>query len=237
MSTRDRVVAVVTADVINSSRYSREERRKLDRVLRQAFADTERRFPKAIHTTLAFRITAGDEFQCVIADIAQAFAIVTYLRATAATGGLRPPVRFRASIGVGRMSTPKRVSSYEEDGPAFLKSRQGLDDMAKGRGPVRWTKLVTGAPELDEPADAVLCLADYVQQAWTVPQCEAIRWSLLGLTREEIGKRLRVAHQNVTKRLQAAGWPNFEVAATFLRRTLERASDTLKGVQATDAPR
>lgn len=232
-----RLVAVVTADIIGSSSYSRDDRRKVDRVLRNAFADTERRFPRSMQTRMAFRITAGDEFQCVIADVAQAFTILTYVRAIAATGGLRPPVRFRASIGVGGMSTPKRASPYEEDGTAFANARHGLEDIVKGRGPLRWTKLVTGAMQLDEPADAVLCLSDYLQQGWTVPQWEAIRWSLLGLTREVIGKRLRIAHQNVTKRLLAAGWPHFEVAATFLRRSLETAPAALKRVQGKDAPK
>src|SRR5947207_8878355 len=44
-------------------------------------------------------------------------------------------------------------------------------------------------------------LADFIQQSWTVAQWEAIRWSLLGLTREAIARKLKVAHQNVTKRL------------------------------------
>ena len=226
-------IAVLTADVVGSSRYSSADRRKLDAVIRKAFTEVEHRFPDAIHTRLAFRITAGDEFQCVISDAPRAVDILTYLRAVVAASGLRPTVRLRASVGIGEISTPKRQNPYEEDGPAFVHARNGLEEIAKSRSPLRATKLITAVAEVDTAADAVLCLADFIQQSWTVAQWEAIRWSLLGLTREAIARKLKVAHQNVTKRLLAAGWPHFEVAAAFLRQLIER---TPKRVQKASAP-
>ena len=90
---------------------------------------------------------------------------------------------------------------------------------------------------MDAPVDAVLCLTDFIQQSWTVPQWEAVRWSLLGLTREGIASKLKVAHQNVTKRLLAAGWPHFEVAAAFLRDLIEQVTRTQERVQRPSAPR
>ena len=90
---------------------------------------------------------------------------------------------------------------------------------------------------MDDPADTVLCLTDFIQQSWTVPQWEAVRWSLLGLTREAIAAKLKVAHQNVTKRLLAAGWPHFEVAAAFLHELIERTARTPRRVQKASAPR
>jgi hypothetical protein len=230
-------VAVLTADIVGSSRYSSADRRKLDQVIRKAFADVERRFTDAIHTRLAFRITAGDEFQCVIAAAPHALDILAYFRAVVATGGLTPPVRLRASVGIGEISTPKRENPYEEDGPAFVRARTGLEAIAKARSPARDTTLVTGASDVDAAADAVLCLTDFVQRSWTIPQWEAVRWSLLGLTREAIARKLEVAHQNVTKRLLAAGWPHFEVAAAFLRDLIEKVTGTHRGVHRPSAPR
>jgi hypothetical protein len=162
-------VAVLTADVVGSSRYSSADRRRLDQVIRKAFADVEHRFPDAIHTRLAFRVTAGDEFQCVIADAQRAPDILAYCRAVVAASGLTPPVRLRASVGIGELSTPKRASPYEEDGPAFVRARNGLEEIAKARSPIRYTKLVTGVSEEDAAADAVLCLTDFIQRSWTVP--------------------------------------------------------------------
>jgi hypothetical protein len=230
-------VAVLTADVVASSRYSPADRRALDRIVRRAFADVERRFPGAIFTPLAFRITAGDEFQCVLAAPPRALDILTYFRALVVAGGLRPPIRLRAAVGIGAIATPRRNNPYEEDGPAFLRARQGLQALTGLRTPVRVTKLLTGDPDVDEAAEAVLSLTDFVQHSWTVPQWEAVRWSLLGMTREAIARKLEVAHQNVTKRLLAAGWPHLEVAAVFLRRAIEKAARTPEGVQPAVAPR
>jgi len=152
-------VAVVTADIIESSRYSQQDRRRLDGILRKAFEDVQQQFRDSIHTRMAFRITAGDEFQFVVSAIPQAFTVLMYLRALVAAGGLLPPIRFRASLGVGEISVPKRASPYEEDGAAFVRSRRGLEGIAKGGSRVRWTSLITGAPEVDSTADVVLCLA------------------------------------------------------------------------------
>src|SRR5438093_3358494 len=224
MPRRSRIVAVMTGDIVGSKRYSPKERQRLDRVLRAAFGDMEKRFPDAIHTRVAFRITAGDEFQCVLRDVPRALEILAYVRAVAATGGLRPPVRFRASVGVGEISVTRRTSPYEEDGTAFVRSRQGLDELDRQRSPKRWTKLLTGQKGIDSAADAVLCLADYLFERWTVPQWEAVRWTILGQTRQVIARKLGIAHQNVTKRLLAAGWPHLEPPLRFLNGLLREAS-------------
>ena len=224
-------VAVVTADIIGSTGYSAPDRRRIDALLRRAFRDAERRYPKAVHTRMAFRITTGDEFQWVMSDVSRTFDVLTYLRAVVASAGLVPAVRFRASIGVGGIAVSKRDSPYEEDGVAFARSRAGLEDIAKNRGPLRWTKLITGELRTDAAGDAVLCLADRLMQGWTTSQWEAVRWSLLGLKREQIAKRLNVAHQNVTKRLHAAGWLHFQVAVEFVRDLLGESAYPKKGAK------
>jgi hypothetical protein len=228
-------VAVVTADIIGSSRYSQQDRRRLDGILRRAFEEVERRFRDVIHTRLAFRITAGDEFQFVVSAIPEAFTVLMYLRALVAAGGFCHRL-FRASLGVGEIGVPARWP-VRRGRDAFVRSRRGLRDR-QGGSRVRWFAITEH--EIDSTADVVLCLVDYMLQSWTVPQWEAIRWSLLGLTREEIARKLRrpsasragrssgrgraqIAHQNVTKRLLAAGWPYFQVADAFLRRLLEEA--------------
>jgi len=231
-----RPIAVITADIVGSSSYSPQDRRSVDRILHAAFRETERRFPNSIHTGMAFRITAGDEFQCVIADIPQVLQILTYLRAVAATGGLDPPLHFRASIGIGTLSTRKRPNPYEEDGIAFVRARRGLERLDKGRGPTRWTVLATGNEDVDVAADAILSLADYVMEGWTVAQWGAVRWALLGLKRKEVARKLKIAHQNVTKRILAAGWLHVDLAFVLLGGLIAKAIGTHKRVQRPLAP-
>jgi hypothetical protein len=218
-----RVVAVITGDIIGSSLYSPADRRRVDRVLRSAFAEMQGRFPGVVDTKLAFRVTAGDEFQCVLRDVTRVLDVLLYLRALAAGGGLEPVLRFRASIGVGGVSVRGRAS-----GTAFARARQGLDAFGARPSPPRWTALVTGNSEVDEPAEAILGLADQLIQGWTVAQWQAVRWMLLGETRLVAARKLRIAHQNVSKRLLAAGWPYLQPSLGFLAQRLTRAAITLK---------
>jgi hypothetical protein len=186
---------------------------------------------------MAFRVTAGDEFQCVIADVPRVLQILTYLRAMTAAGGLTPPARFRASIGIGSLSTLKRANPYEEDGVAFLRARRGLEQLEKSRSPIRWTALITGDDDMDASADAILCLADYIMAGWTVAQWEAVRWALLGLKRKEMARKLKIAHQNVTKRILAAGWLQIDAAFAALATLIAKMIGTHSKVHRHIAPK
>ena len=213
------IVSVVTADIIKSRHYSPNLRKRVDSVIKRAFADLARKYPEAIHTRLAFRITVGDEFQCVFRDVPHSFDLLTYLRASVALSGVEPLIYFRAAIGVGGISISGKKNPYEEDGEAFARARHGLEQLKKRK---RSTTLITEKPEIDRVADLILSFTDRLQKNWTLPQWEAVRWSLLGLKREEISQKLNVAHQNVTKRLRAAGWQEFKQASQFLREVLEK---------------
>ncbi|MDQ1637542.1 MAG: hypothetical protein QOF62_881 [Pyrinomonadaceae bacterium] len=214
-----KLVSVITADIIHSRSYSPSLRRRVNTVIRRSFTDVARKYPKAVRTRLAFRITAGDEFQCVFFNVPDIFDLLTYLRASTATSGVEPLIRFRASIGIGGITVSSKSNSYEEDGEAFVRARTGLDQLKKQRQ--RLTKVVTGDAEVDKVADTVLLFLDHLQLNWTAAQWEAVKWSLLDLKREEIAKKIDVAHQNVTKRLSAAGWSQFREGSKFLRELLE----------------
>jgi hypothetical protein len=209
-----KLVSVVTADIIHSRRYSPQLRRRIDSAVKRAFNELSRKYPEAIHTKVAFRITVGDEFQCVFSDVPHGFDLLTYLRASVATNEIRPLVSFRAAIGVGGISVAGKSNPYEEDGEAFVRARRGLEQLKRRK---RLTTIITDKPEIDRVADLVLSFTDRLQKKWTIQQWEAVKWALLGLTREEISRKLKVAHQNVSKRLSAAGWLEFKEASQFLR--------------------
>lgn len=215
-------VSVLTADIVHSTHYSLSQRHQINQALLKSFKEIEERFPKAIYTPLAFRITAGDEFQCVFREVSQTFDILTYLRASVATSKIRPIIMFRTSIGVGKISVSGKSNPYEQDGPAFVRSRRGLEELYKTRQ--RLTRIVIDDLERARTMNVILLLLDRLQKNWTVPQWQAIKWSILGLTREEIAKKLHVAHQNVTKRLLAAGWQEFRLASELLREMLAKSA-------------
>jgi hypothetical protein len=136
---------------------------------------------------------------------------------------------FRSSIGIGEIAVENKKDSYSQDGKAFHRSRLGInffrDQKYKGK---RRTKILTGESTLDETLDMVLMYQDLLEEKWTRPQWEAIRWRLMLPTYEEIANKLGVAYQNVQKRLKAANWDEFNQGIEFVEKVL--TSHLKKGV-------
>ena len=112
-------VAVMTADIIHSTRYAKVERQRIDRILLKAFTEVNHVYPHALETKPAFRVTAGDEFQCVFADVPESFNIVTYLRCVCATSDLKPPLVLTFILtgypdGIGFLLAGKALVRYPE---------------------------------------------------------------------------------------------------------------------------
>ncbi len=214
-------VAVVTGDIIDSRKYAGSARTRLNNALTRGVQLATSTVPRVALTRLDFRITAGDEFQFVLKSPERALEMLILLRSILALESVTPPIRFRAAVGVGavkyRPSRSAAARPYEWDGPAFVRARSGLDVIKRQRSPERWTTIITGTPAVDVQVDVILGLADHLQRSWTSAQWEAIGWTMRGLKRHETARHLKVAHQNVSKRLNAAGWPAAATAMTYIR--------------------
>ena len=225
----ERIVAVVTCDIVRSQRYSTDQRRKIDTILKKEFATVSKIYKNAVHTPTSFNVTVGDEFQFVLSKVEKAYELTVYYRALVALADLTPMLSFRSSIGIGEIAVENKKDSYSQDGKAFHRSRAGInffrDQKFKGK---RRTKIITGDTALDETLDAILMYQDLLEEKWTRAQWEAIRWRLMLPTYEEIANKLGVAYQNVQKRLKAANWDEFNQGIEFVEKVL--TSHLKKGV-------
>lgn len=223
------IVAVVTADMISSRRYGKKARTELDRAVRQSFSP--RQLPGALRrfkvAATGFHITVGDEFQFVSKNLELVLPFVTHLRARLARLSIEPKPQFRASIGIGTVVLARSDNAYEQDGPAFVLSRRGLNALKEAsRGRDQLTTVVTGNPARDREFEAVLALMDHVQRRWTRQQFEAADLALQGATLLQSSAKIGVRYQNVHKRLRAAGWFEYKQAQDLLSEWLL----TLEGV-------
>lgn len=222
------ITAVVTADLVDSRRYGKKARTELDRVIRQSFAG--RQLPGALRpfrtAAAGFHITVGDEFQFASQGLGLILPFLTHLRARVVRLPVEPKPQFRVGIGIGTVTLARSDNAYEQDGPAFVMSREALNalkDATRGRGQL--TAMATGDAERDRELNTLLALMDYVQRRWTRPQFEAVDLALQGATLQQASVKLGVRHQNVHKRLRAAGWFEFNQAQELLAErlvTLER---------------
>ena len=220
MGARARTVAVVTGDLIRSRDYSASQRGRVNVALHRSFASAIHATGEKALTQLDFRVTAGDEFQFILGTPSQALDVILLMRSALSQESIKPMIRFRGSVGIGptkyRPAKGGESRPYEWDGPAFLLAREGLERIKRTRAD-RWTTIVTGRSDLNAELDVILGLIDELQRGWTAAQWEAIGWTLRGLTRQDTARRVKVAHQNISKRLSAAGWPSVERALAFAR--------------------
>lgn len=216
-----KIVAAVTCDIVRSQRYSTAVRKRIDSILKKEFAKVYKAYPNVIHTPTSFNITVGDEFQFVLSKFEKAYELTIFYRALVALADITPMVSFRSSIGIGEIAVENKKDSYSQDGRAFHRSRDGLNFFRsqKFRGRSR-TKIVTGDKGLDETLDLILMYQDLLEEKWTRPQWEAIRWRLMLPTYEEIAGKLGIAYQNVQKRLKAGNWEEFSKGMDFIEKVL-----------------
>ena len=93
----ERIVAVVTCDIVRSQRYSTEQRRKIDAILKKEFTTVSKTYQNAIHTPTSFNVTVGDEFQFVLSKVEKAYELTVFYRALVALADLPSMLSFRSS--------------------------------------------------------------------------------------------------------------------------------------------
>jgi hypothetical protein len=189
--------AVITADIVNSTRLSKAENKKLMKNLADIFQEHQHEF---------FR---GDSFQVFIKSPNEALQILLQTRTAAMklSGSSMPVADIRASIGIGQVKLP--VKSFQTaTGDVFILSGRAFDKMAK----MERTLIITN--EKNKAVNLGLKLVsefiDYLFQRLTFKQAGVVYELLLDRTQIETAKRLKKSQATVHKHAQAAGWPEIE---------------------------
>jgi hypothetical protein len=189
--------AVITADIVNSTRLSKAENKKLMKNLADIFQGHQHEF---------FR---GDSFQVFIKSPNEALQILLQTRTAAMklSGSSMPVADIRASIGIGQVKLP--VKSFQTaTGDVFILSGRAFDKMAK----TERTFIITN--EKNKAVNLGLKLVsefiDYLFQRLTFKQAGVVYELLLNRTQIETANRLKKSQATVHKHAQAAGWPEIE---------------------------
>lgn len=116
------IYAVLIADVMQSS-----SRRGIRGTLGEKLASASRQHLRRKLIKLPYSVTAGDEFQTVIASLTAVPAIILDLRTWF------QPLSLRIGIGIGRISDRIRPPVNRLGGEAFRMARQAIDGVKRGR--------------------------------------------------------------------------------------------------------
>jgi len=213
--------AVLTGDVVGSSRSGQTDRGELPALLRSASTSLRRAFSGAV--PLSIDVFRGDSWQLLVNEPSKILAIAVYFRASiiaSSLGGIRRDTRIAIAVGPVDFVPPRRVS--EGNGPAYQRSGRDLDAMHE---PQRMSFAWADDSGSEGNLGAVVRLLDALVQEWTAAQARAVIGRLEARTQAQIAQSWpkAISQQAVAKHLESAHWGAVGYA-------LEQAEKSLAGL-------
>lgn len=215
---RNKSYAVLTGDVVGSSKLTARDRKKLISALKNASRSVRKAFADAVPRDID--IFRGDSWQLIVTDPPKAIRIGLFMRAAFKSEWGNGKNDTRIAIGIGKVDFIPAGSISEGDGEAFRRSGTALERMKKN------TRMQLSLPDqsAEETANVILYLVDTIAMRWTNRQARAVTGALEGLTQDEIAKRWKqsTSQQNVAKHLSGSGWRGIENALLYIENTLKK---------------
>ncbi len=217
-----RLYAVVTGDIIGSSRMASPDRKRLLGVMQGASSALRSFLRDAV--PLEVDIFRGDSWQLLVARPEKALNAALYFRAFLMAKMAPKRVDTRLAIGVGSVDFVPGDRVSKGDGEAFRLSGRALETL-KG-----YYRMTFAFPEgTDEQVSlavkTVVCLMDALVMKWTPKQAQAVLAALEGKNQEEIGRGWPdgpISQQAVAQHLTKAGWHSLLHGISFVEKELVR---------------
>ncbi len=198
--------AVITGDLIDSTKYTSEE---LDTILDTVNQEFE--YFRSAHDT-DFKLFRGDSFQGIVLDPTIALDLVIAIK----TAVNKIPIKnkkisglpdFRIAIGIGTINL-KRESILESNGEAFQFSGKALDTM---KGDYPRLLLKTADDDLNDEFNVHFSLLDSVTSKWSMSSAEVIYYLHKGYKEVKIAETLGINQSAVNHRKKVANWDSISL--------------------------
>lgn len=205
------MIAVLTADLIDSSRYDKKTLAVIIKSLQEEFKEITKETQQNAH----FSLFRGDSFQGIVKDPAMALNIALRLKATVAKAQLdntkskamMPLGNVRIAIGIGEGDyAPDEILT--SNGEAFRLSGQSLDGMKKQHKKMSFCS--TDA-EINNEFLVSFAFLDSATDRWSVASSEVIYYLLKGLKEQQIADALDRSQAAINLRKKAASWDEIQL--------------------------
>ena len=228
MADRGKIYAVLTGDLVRSSRLTIADSKNAMAGLRRVAGEIGQQHPAAVVGRIdTFR---HDSWQLLLGQPALAFRIAVLMRAALKMeSDADTKYDTRVSIGIGRVELISKRRISDSRGPAFTDSGKGLDELvgqrlafsAEDDRPIRWQAVKNG----------IVPLLDCVVGDWTPTESRAVYGALKGWTQEETAgnwprqakTQKRPTRQAVSDSLVRAHWSAIEAVLRWLENEITQA--------------
>lgn len=190
------IQAVLTADIVNSTRLGYATERKLVKCLQQLLAAHRYEFYR------------GDSFQVYLKDAVAALqtALLCRTAAISIAGSASVAADIRMSIGTGKVRTPV-TSLGTAKGEAFVLSGRAFDELT-----ATGTRLVITSPNR-LANEGFQVIADYLNAIFkdmTGKQAGVIFELLKGEAQQAVAAKLKKSKSTIHQHMSAGRWPEME---------------------------
>jgi hypothetical protein len=211
----DKLYAVLTGDIVGSSRLSVKEFKSVKDCLKEASREMDNLCKSADSLVIGdIDFYRGDGWQLLFAQPRYVLRGCLFLRAY-----LRAycDADTRIAVGIGEVEHIDRNRISQSTGAAFQLSGSALDKLKRRR---RMTIVLS-----DKQAGknfllaSVFELSDAIVQGWTQKQAETMLWALKGYKQVEIAEKQGKKQQSVGESLNFSGWYAIEPVLEQLEKT------------------
>jgi hypothetical protein len=212
--------AVVTGDIVGSSRFKAARRKQLYGAMKQAASQVSEAFEDEF--VLGVDIFRGDSWQCLLKSVPLCMHVGLYYRAAVKALMDNGKADSRLAIAVGKIDLYPKDRASEGDGDAYRLSGRLLENLKGGR---RIAFSVCGKENSQETKmiSVIAGFLDSIAQGWTARQAQAISGALKGLPQKEIADRWiprSISQQAVAQHLDRARWRVLLDGLEFLEEVL-----------------
>ncbi len=214
---RDKLYAIITGDIVASSRLPSNKRKMLHKVMVDSSKVLQDEFKDAV--PMGVDIFRGDSWQIILSKPAKALRLALFYRAILRAKMESHRFDTRMAIALGRVDFIPGNRVSEGYGEAYRLSGKALESMPKASN----MSFVFTGMELEEVLNVVIQLIDSISSRWSDRQALAVAGALRGWKQEKIAEKWRkkkVSQQAVAQHLSRAGWYPVEKGILFFEQCL-----------------
>jgi hypothetical protein len=193
------IQAVLTGDIVNSTKLSAAKEAKISSMLMELF----------VYYNSKIEFYRGDSFQAYVKKPVTALRLALLSRS--ATIRLFKEDKLvlsdiRISIGIGEIKTPVR-SLKTAKGKAFILSGRSFDEIAKSH---QRLVITTANPLANEGLQVIADYLNAIFDVMTGKQAEVIFELLRGEMQKSVAKKFKKTKSTIHQRIIAGRWPEIE---------------------------